>query len=276
MQPEVKKLWYTIDAVNYPFDITKEQPQLFVTPTFQNLIDVLEEFADTMAFRKGSAEGLLKAIECKNVCTAVYSSGLQVSGVFTDIVFDNNNEVCFIKTTGATALAYENKQLEGHDKHYHKDGFSSPVGKLKGQNFSLDSLSTDELRNIGLEQESEVELIFESGITVSGKVVGLTFKNEKLLLVTFTNCTIKGDNGIIYFKPEWGNYDMAIGEKIVSVFCGAADKNSYEETPFVPKTRHCITIILKRKKNISNYLKQYVTAVSSIIITNSYQVYGID
>ena len=167
----------------------------------------------------------------------MYSSGLQVSGVFTDIVVDNNNEVCFIKTTGATALAYENKQLEGHDKHYHKDGFSSPVGKLKGQNFSLDSLSTGELKNIGLEQGSEVKLGFESGITISGKVVGLTFRNEKLLLVTFTNCTIKGDNGIIYFKPEWGNYDMAIGEKIVSVFCGAADKNSYEETPFVPKTR---------------------------------------
>src|SRR3954471_3869970 len=67
MNPEVEKLWYTIDALNYPFDITKAQPQLFVTPTFQNLIDVLEQFADTMAFRKGGVEGLHKAIECKNV-----------------------------------------------------------------------------------------------------------------------------------------------------------------------------------------------------------------
>ena len=61
MKPEVKKLWYTKDAVNYPFDITKEQPQLFVTPTFQNLVDVLEDFANTMAFRKGGAEGLEKS-----------------------------------------------------------------------------------------------------------------------------------------------------------------------------------------------------------------------
>jgi phenylalanine-4-hydroxylase len=41
---------------------------------------VLEEFADTMSFRKGGAYGLGKAVESKNTCTAVYSSGLQVSG----------------------------------------------------------------------------------------------------------------------------------------------------------------------------------------------------
>ena len=36
MDPKVKKIEYTIDALSYGYDITKEQPQLFVTPTFQN------------------------------------------------------------------------------------------------------------------------------------------------------------------------------------------------------------------------------------------------
>ena len=52
MRKEVEKLWYNIDTINYSYDITKPQPQLFVTETFQNLIDVLETFADTMAFQK--------------------------------------------------------------------------------------------------------------------------------------------------------------------------------------------------------------------------------
>ncbi|MCP6134580.1 hypothetical protein NL393_35925, partial [Klebsiella pneumoniae] len=56
MQQDVKKIWYNLDTINYPYDITQNQPQLFVTPTFQNLIDVLEAFADTMAFRRGGAE----------------------------------------------------------------------------------------------------------------------------------------------------------------------------------------------------------------------------
>src|SRR6201999_2758746 len=42
MQTDIKKIPYTIDAVNYSYDITQAQPRLFVTPNFQNLIDVLE------------------------------------------------------------------------------------------------------------------------------------------------------------------------------------------------------------------------------------------
>src|SRR5476651_31333 len=109
MAANVKKLWYTPETVNYSYDITKPQPQLFVTPTFQNLIDVLEQFADKMAFRVGGNYGLQKAIESKNTCTAVYSSGLQVSGVFTDLRLNENKEPVFIKTTGPTMLAIDNK-----------------------------------------------------------------------------------------------------------------------------------------------------------------------
>src|ERR1700748_1321115 len=97
MLPNVKKLWYNKDTVNYTYDITKPQPQLFVTETFQNLIDVLEDFANTMSFRVGGAYGLKKAIESRNTCTAVYSSGLQVSGTFIDFKKDENG-VYFLKT----------------------------------------------------------------------------------------------------------------------------------------------------------------------------------
>src|SRR3978361_1274965 len=102
MLPHVKKLWYTIDAVNYTYDITKTQPQLFVTPNFQNLIDVLEQFANTMAFRVGGLYGLKKAVESRNTCTAVYSSGLQVSGTFVEFSADKKYEPIFIKTLGPT------------------------------------------------------------------------------------------------------------------------------------------------------------------------------
>jgi phenylalanine-4-hydroxylase len=237
MKPEVEKLWYTIDAINYPFDITKEQPQLFVTPAFQNLVDVLEQFADTMAFRKGSLEGLNKAIECKNICTAVYSSGLQVTGVFTGVKTDNEGNVTHIKTTGSSALSYNNKQLKGHDKQHHKDGFSSPVGKLKGSNMLLEDVSIHELPTVGIKQFKESVLNFKSGITVRGSVTDVTTKNGKLLTITFINCTVHDEQGIIYFQPEWGTYDMAVGDKIVSVFCGAADKNAFNETSIIPRTK---------------------------------------
>jgi phenylalanine-4-hydroxylase len=75
---------------------------------------------------------------------------------------------------------------------------------------------------------------------VYGEVADIVFKNGKVIIITFTGCTVKDPAGKILFEPAWGNYDMAVGEKIVSVFCGAADKDSYEEIPFISekKTYH--------------------------------------
>jgi phenylalanine-4-hydroxylase len=236
MQDNVKKLPYSIDAVNYSYDITKTQPQLFVTPNFQNLIDVLEEFANTMSFRRGGVYGLQKGIDSKNTCTAVYSSGLQVSGTFTEFAADEQGEPVFIKITGPTALAVNNKQLKGHGKDYHKDGFSSPVGRLKGQEKPLEDFSEDDLTLADIEVSKEAVLAFESGITVSGKVKNIHTENNKIQLITFTGCTVKDRAGKILFDPAWGVYDMAVGEKITSVFCGAADKDAYLEIVYKSAT----------------------------------------
>ncbi len=236
MKPEVEKLWYTIDAVNYPFDITKEQPQLFVTPTFQNLVDVLEEFADTMAFRTGGKSGLLKAVECNGVCTVVYSSGLQVSGVVAGFETTAENEITFIKTSGATALAFANTQLPGHGKTYHKDGFSSPVGKLINSRRNLEDYTEDDLETAGIAKGKTTRLEFESGIVVNGDVAEILRKDDKLLLITFTRCTVTDKANNKLFVPGWGNYDMAVGNKIVAVFCGAADKDTYNESTAMPKS----------------------------------------
>ncbi|MGN7986963.1 aromatic amino acid hydroxylase [Pedobacter sp. 22226] len=233
MQSDVIKLWYNIDTINYAYDITKPQPQLFVTETFQNLIDVLEEFANTMAFRKGGAESIMKAIACKNVATAVYSSGLQVSGVFTDMGINPNDEVTFIKTTGPSALAFNNKQLVGHGKDYHADGFSSPVGRLKGSEKPLEDYSPSELESLNIIKGEKTELTFESGIRVVGKVKDMLIRDNKVILIAFNDCTVSESNGNVLFKPEWGIYDMAIGEQIVSVFNGAADKDAYEEITLI-------------------------------------------
>lgn len=240
MQDNVKKLWYNKYTVNYPYDITKTQPQLFVTETFQNLIDVLEEFADTMAFRRGGAEGLVKAIECKNTATAVYSSGLQVSGVFTELGLDASDALSFLKTTGPSALALNGKQLTGHGKEYHSSGFSSPVGKLKHQTKPLEDFSSSDFAAIGLVKGQHSTLIFESGIELKGIVKDVLKSENKVIMISFDQCFVSDKNGAILFQPEWGVYDMAVGERIVSVFNGAADKDAFEVLIPISKqaTRH--------------------------------------
>lgn len=233
MRPSVKKIIYTIDAVNYSYDITQPQPQLFVTPTFQNLIDVLQQFEHRMAFRVGGYESMMKAIECKNICTAVYSSGLQVSGIFVAASVDHSGELKYIQAQGPTELAYSDVQLPGHDTSYHRDGFGSPVGKLKGHTLPLENWDDATCWAQGLVAGKTVELNFESGICVQGKLEQVLRKEGKIILLTFTDCTVKDEDGKVYFDPAWGNYDMAVGEKIVSVFNGVADKNHLVDQLYV-------------------------------------------
>ncbi|RAJ31652.1 aromatic amino acid hydroxylase [Pedobacter cryoconitis] len=233
MTANVKKLPYTIDTLNYSYDITKTQPQLFVTETFQNLIDVLEQFANTMAFRKGGAESVRKAMDSKNPATAVYSSGLQVTGVFSDMGLNDSGEPIFIKTTGPSALSIANTQLDGHGKVYHKDGFSSPVGKLKNTALPLENFGSDALFAFGIIEGNTTELVFESGIQVNGVVKAVYKHEDQVILIAFEDCTVKEQNGNILFQPEWGTYDMAVGNSIVSVFNGAADKDAYEEITYI-------------------------------------------
>ena len=173
--------------------------------------------------------------ESKNVCTAVYSSGLQLTGVFTEIIHGEDEAPVFIRTTGPSALAIDNKQMTGHGKAHHQHGFSSPVGNLKGHAMPLEHLSITELAYFGIAEGEESTLTFESGITVKGRVKIIHSSNEKTQLITFDNCTVKDKQDKVLFDPAWV-YDMAVGEKIVSVFCGAADKEAFVELVYKSNT----------------------------------------
>jgi phenylalanine-4-hydroxylase len=236
LEANVKKIPYSIEAKNTPFDITTRQPQLFVCRDFQHLREVLEEFASTMAYRVGGLAGVNKAIECKNTATAEYSSGLQVSGVFTDVMTDAKHEPIYLRTTGPTALAVANKQLDRHGKDRHGEGFGSPIGRWKGMATEPENLSDDQLRSIGVIGGKDSKIEFESGITVAGRVEQILRPDGKLLLITFSNCHARlGDR--VLFDPSWGEFDMAVGERIRSVFNGAADKDAFLDVALVPKER---------------------------------------
>jgi len=251
MLPEVKKLPYTIDAVNSNFDITTRQPQLFVTPDFNHLPDVLDEFACRMAWRRGGLYGVQKAIESENTATCDYSSGLQVSGTFTNLI-ERQGQVIYMKTTGPTSLCFENKQLEGHGKNYHHHGFSSPVGKLKGQTKPFEKFTDAELRKLGIETGKNSVLEFESGVKVSGKLMNIIRKKENILLMTFNDCKVKYQDQVL-FEPAWGTFDMAVGETIYSAYSGPADPAAFDFIFEVPDEKTHKIVYSDSAKNLHSF-----------------------
>lgn len=253
MTDKVKKLPYSIEAAYQGFDITKPQPQLYVTPDFAHLSLVLEEFANKMALRQGGLASIEKLIESKAIGTIEYSTGLQVSGIFTRVI-EHQGKPIYIQTTGKTALAYREKELVGHGTHYHSEGFGSPVGKLKGINLAIEEMSPRDLKAYNIYEGEVVNLEFEGGVKVSGEIItGKRNLKGEIVLISFKNCTVTYQDQVL-FAPEWGIYDMAVGKKIVSGFSGPADVHSFNLSAHVPTTE---TIKSKKTTERENLEKNY-------------------
>jgi len=243
MTDEVKKIPYDISAADQSFDITKPQPQLYVTPDFAKLSSVLEEFANKMALRTGGLSGIQKLITSKAMGTAELSTGLQISGVFTNVI-ENEGKPVYIQTTGKTALSYREKELVGHGTESHPDGFGSPIGMLKGINLAIEDMGPRDLRAYDIYEGEQITLDFEGNIKVSGEIItGTRNLQGEILLIKFKNCTVTHGETIL-FAPEWGIYDMAVGKKITAAFSGPADVSSFDMVNHVPSSH-----TIKQKKS---------------------------
>lgn len=253
MTDKVKKLPYNLETAYKDFDITKPQPQLFVTPDFAYLSQVLEEYANTMALRKGGLKGIQKLIASNALSTIKLSSGLQVSGIFSSVISKKGKAIYF-QTRGKTALAHTDKELIGHNTSMHTDGFGSPIGRLRGFIPLLENMSPGELKAFNIVEGTRVVIEFESGIIVKGDLVtGTRNLQGKIIIIRFNNCTVTFGEQIL-FKPEWGVYDMAVGEDIISAYNGPADLKSYNLLTHVPSEH---TIKVKRDTKWLNLEKLY-------------------
>ncbi len=229
MQSDVVKLPYTLESAQTAFDITKPQPQLFVTPNFAHLSQVLEDFANTMALRTGGLSSVQKLIDSKALGSIELSTGIQISGQFNSLI-EHNGEPVYMRTIGPTALSYREKELVGHGTEQHPEGYGSPIGKLKGINLAIEDMGPRDLMAYKIFEGEQISLEFEGGVKIEGTIVtGTRNLQGKIILITFKDCTVTHD-GTLLFLPSWGLYHMAVGQKVVSAFNGPADLNSFDLT----------------------------------------------
>ena len=253
LKSEVKKIPYTVAAAQQPFDVTKPQPQLYVTPNFPHLMEVLEEFADTLSLRKGGKEGIQKLIESQMVGSIELTTGLQVSGKFSRILLDEDNKVVFYQTKGPSALAYREKELIGHGINYHKNGISSPLGKLKNIELAIEDMGPNDLKAYHFHDGEWLSFEFESGIKVEGlNITGIRNAKGKLILIRLKDCTITYKEEFL-FLPKHGIYDMIISKDIVSAFAGAADSNSFPNLYAESSTKTIKKITSKSTVSLEKY-----------------------
>lgn len=217
LSDKVKKIPMSIKCVQQGYDITEPQPQLFVTKDFKTLVDILKQMTDGMAYRQGGTKGLEKAIKARTLNTVQLDTNIQISGQLEKYVLDSSGHVSYLQFSGPTQLSFKDKEIAGHSKDYHKEGYGTPLGDLIGQDFK------------DLKVGKNYFLKYTSGIQVDGTLEKMVKLDKTSLLLTFSKatCIRKGE---ILFKPEWGNYDVVVGKKVISVFGGPADRVAYGET----------------------------------------------
>ncbi len=227
LSDKVIKIPLSVDCVEVSYDITEPQPQLFVAKDMDQLVEVLETFETSLAYMRGGAYGLAEARTSATLTTTELDSGLQISGVLTD--FLSHKHVDFVRYSGPVQLSLDNAELPGHGRSRHGSGFSSPLGRWRGAAAKATADQSDaDLKHAGIEKGKSAKMVFDSGIEVAGTVLSWTRAGGKLVLVTWGDCRVSR-GAETFFQPEWGEFDLAIGETITAVFGGPADRAAYGE-----------------------------------------------
>jgi len=231
--PEVKKMRLRARCVETDYDITEQQPQLFVVESFDALESILDQVVADFAFNVGGRLALQRAAASGEVGTVCFNSGLQVIGELTELIGEHPD---YLRFEGPCALAHQNRILNGHQRDHHADGFGMPLGRLE-DGTSLSTLGEYDLGRFGYRGPgSELTLVYQSGVRVRGRldrIVGS--ENGQLMVLSFSDCRVTlGDREL--FAPAWGVYDLAIAESVPKAHAGACDDTYWPATDFSDET----------------------------------------
>jgi phenylalanine-4-hydroxylase len=190
---------------------------------------VLHQFESGMAMTVGGVGGLKKAIASEQICTIVLDNHLQVSGLVKSFVEDDEFGVCWVSTTGPSALCRNDKALNDFGTDQFPNGCNILIGKIKDTRVGMSQLTSLALSDMGIVAGAPCSFVLSNGITVDGHLDWLVFKEQMLEQMHFTEVEIKHPNGSVLHRRDLGDLKLLVGSAIPSVFSGAADKMLFDD-----------------------------------------------
>lgn len=128
LSSQVKKIPFGLACTEASYDITKPQPQLFVAEDFKHLGKVLEDFTETLSYKKGGQEALKLAKKANSVTTVAFDTGFEVTGILKNFTELGSSKNLFLEWKKPIQISYKGKAL-GSEKDSEISEFSLFVGK---------------------------------------------------------------------------------------------------------------------------------------------------
>lgn len=230
-RPEVKKVPLEPGCVQVGYDITRQQPQLFVARDFDHLNLVLEAVAQSLAHRIGGKVALERAAQSGEVATVELDSGAQIIGRLAG--FEGRGGVTHLRFEGETAIACADRLLPGPRA-------ASPwlvVGRLRDGR-GPGGIDPSELARRA--EAGRLELEWADGTCLRGQLGPIHQGPRGAVAVSLTDASVELASGKIW-RPTSGELVVPLGSSVHTAFAGAADAAYWPSTEFsrtrVPKAR---------------------------------------
>jgi phenylalanine-4-hydroxylase len=230
LDSKVRKLPLSAACVQFDYDITRAQPQLFVARGFEHLLDVLDEVSQDLAFRLDPARALAIAHQSEELATLTLDTGLALTGVVS--AFQTvGDTLAWVQLSGAPQLFQQSAPI---DDARCPNEYVLPLGALSDGR-SLSTLSPADLRQ--RTEHGLLRLAFGSGMALSGIVRATHEADGRIEWATLERFELSLPNGQVFRSRSL--YPLALGA-LTGVCAGAppAYFGSTEPSPLrVPRPR---------------------------------------
>lgn len=219
LRPEVKKIPFSVKAcIETSYDITRPQPQLFVAKSFEQLINGLQEFASTMAYRRGGRHGLQLAIEAENTVTAVLDSGVQLSGVIRSAIYAPDGSECAFTLCGTRQVSFADQSTDEISNFQLPKDLLIPLFPEAILQSNPEDIER-KLHGSGLHAKG--------GLRVQGRVKKqlILGKTARVLLLEQAR-VLDAENQVLFSEPG-KLLVLPLASRVTSVFGGAADRRNF-------------------------------------------------
>lgn len=208
----VRKIALSPECVEVDYDITREQPQLFVAKSFEQLSEVLEVVSADLAFRIGGERAYRTAIESEEIATLSLDGGVEVVGRVSAL---DHVASCpaLVRVCGAVALMEDGVPVEGLRC---PNEYAIPFGTLR-DGTQLSTLVVDDIGRYTRSNRLEMELT--SGLRFSGIVRGTHVSNDRVSILLFERFELMIPNGRIFRSQSL--YPLALAGALPGVRAGA-------------------------------------------------------
>lgn len=228
--PAVRKLPLDESAIRVSYDITKPQPQLFVTPSFEALHDVLERVSRTLAFEQGGALAVRRAIASRELASARFSSGAWVMGILAE-VGPGGGAPAWLRFTGPVGFAWDGV-IDDAQRALRPAEQLVLTGALRG-GARLDRATDADLARLRDEASGRHVFEFASGASVEGRLLRHARRSDgRLLHLVLADARValprRGEEACAEFV-------LVPAADFVTAQAGAVDPSFFPDTEFPGK-----------------------------------------